>query len=208
MTPRAATFTGSAGRVGRARRLPRRALARSPTHPPHPSGSVSHETKGGFECADQHKASCRCHAAGPTASPPIPAAASRSDSGIRNPPQPASPSPSGQKDATEMATSVAVHPSTGAVYVTGEYYLTSIANWQVTRTAAGARTGLCGPLPLLFGFASGASEFLSEPFSARPDPSRGLSFLHRIRSFRCSKAVVLTCNGRVDTSPVIFGACA
>ncbi len=47
---------------------------------------------------------------------------------------------SGQKDATETATSVAVHPSTGAVYVTGDYYLKAATNWQVKRAAVGAVT--------------------------------------------------------------------
>ena len=40
----------------------------------------------------------------------------------------------------ETATSVAVHPSTGAVYVAGDYYLKAAANWQVKHVAVGAVT--------------------------------------------------------------------
>eukprot|EP00292_Cryptomonas_paramecium_P001391 CAMPEP_0113729228 /NCGR_PEP_ID=MMETSP0038_2-20120614/42415_1 /TAXON_ID=2898 /ORGANISM="Cryptomonas paramecium" /LENGTH=2134 /DNA_ID=CAMNT_0000661011 /DNA_START=259 /DNA_END=6663 /DNA_ORIENTATION=+ /assembly_acc=CAM_ASM_000170 len=36
----------------------------------------------------------------------------------------------GQKDASESATSVAVHAATGAVFVAGEYFLKGIGNWQ------------------------------------------------------------------------------
>ncbi len=45
----------------------------------------------------------------------------------------------GQKDAVETVTSVAVHPLSGDVFVSGEYYLTASTNWQASAGCVCAR---------------------------------------------------------------------